>query len=134
MITWSTVRHFAEAEFCCACGACPESTHPPMDQDLVDRLDDIRHVLGTRIRVTSGYRCPAHNAAIGGDPNSAHLTGQAVDIAWEGPGTIGGRRRMLLGLALSVPSGIDRLEIAPRHLHLEHRPERPAAVWVGTSR
>jgi hypothetical protein len=32
-------------------------------------------------RVTSTYRSPAHNRAVGGVPNSYHLRGRAVDIA-----------------------------------------------------
>lgn len=34
---------------------------------------------GTKIRVTSGYRSPAHNAAVGGVPHSNHMTGDAMD-------------------------------------------------------
>ena len=30
--------------------------------------------------VTSGLRCPAHNKAVGGEPNSSHLRGTALDI------------------------------------------------------
>lgn len=32
-------------------------------------------------RVTSTYRSPAHNKAVGGVPNSYHLRGRAIDIA-----------------------------------------------------
>ena len=32
-------------------------------------------------RVTSTYRSPAHNRAVGGVPNSYHLRGRAIDIA-----------------------------------------------------
>lgn len=32
------------------------------------------------ILINSGYRCPALNKAVGGVPNSQHLTGQAADI------------------------------------------------------
>lgn len=36
------------------------------------------------MRVTSGYRSAAYNAAVGGSPNSQHLTGSAVDFALPG--------------------------------------------------
>ena len=35
---------------------------------------------GAPIVVSSGYRCPALNTAIGGSKTSQHMTGQAVDI------------------------------------------------------
>jgi hypothetical protein len=36
---------------------------------------------GWVLRMTSGYRSPEHNAAIGGAPKSHHMTGHAIDIA-----------------------------------------------------
>lgn len=33
------------------------------------------------VLITSGYRCPALNKAVGGTPTSSHLTGFAADIA-----------------------------------------------------
>ena len=35
-------------------------------------------------RVTSTYRSPRHNRAVGGVPNSYHLSGRAIDIARRG--------------------------------------------------
>lgn len=45
----------------------------------VEVLQPIRERFGP-IRLTSGYRSPALNAAIGGSRTSAHMTGQAADI------------------------------------------------------
>lgn len=46
----------------------------------VEVLQPIRDAYGQPIVVTSGYRCPALNAAVGGVKNSQHVLGQAADI------------------------------------------------------
>lgn len=43
-------------------------------------LDPLREAWGAPIIVTSGYRCPALNKAVGGATNSQHIYGQAADI------------------------------------------------------
>ena len=43
-------------------------------------LDEIREAWGSGIRVSSGYRCPQLNTAVGGVTNSAHQYGNAADI------------------------------------------------------
>ena len=40
-------------------------------------LDPMREAWGGPLVVTSGYRCPALNRAVGGVTNSAHLSGYA---------------------------------------------------------
>lgn len=48
---------------------------------LIDKcLDPIREKFGFPITVSSGYRCPALNTAVGGELSSHHLTGFAADI------------------------------------------------------
>jgi len=42
-------------------------------------LDPLREAEGP-IRITSGYRSPAVNSAIGGSSSSQHMTGEAADI------------------------------------------------------
>ena len=43
-------------------------------------LEPVRERLGRPIIVNSGYRCPIHNAAVGGVANSQHLRGEAADL------------------------------------------------------
>ena len=46
----------------------------------MDRLQKLRDATGVPMIVTSGYRSPAHNRAVGGVKNSRHLRGEAFDI------------------------------------------------------
>lgn len=48
---------------------------------IVDKvMDPLREWYGKPIRVTSGYRSPLLNRAIGGVKNSQHQKGQAIDF------------------------------------------------------
>lgn len=49
--------------------------------DLIcDCLQPLRDKLKKPMIITSGYRCPALNRAVGGVTNSQHTKGQAVDF------------------------------------------------------
>lgn len=63
----------------------------PQDEELIDninftltQLDEIRAQFGKPIIITSGYRCPQLNTAVGGVKNSQHMKGQAADIIVRG--------------------------------------------------
>ena len=43
-------------------------------------LEPLRAAYGKPITVSSGYRCPALNKAVGGKDTSAHLRGDAADL------------------------------------------------------
>lgn len=47
---------------------------------LADYLDGIRAKFGKPILISSGYRCPRLNKAVGGVVNSQHLKGLAADL------------------------------------------------------
>lgn len=50
-----------------------------------DRMEKVRQICGNRaIFVSSGYRSPAVNKAIGGAKTSHHMTGHAVDFSVSG--------------------------------------------------
>ena len=68
--------NFSRAEFACKCGCGFDA----INLDLVTKLQILRNELGTSIKVHSGCRCPAHNQAQGGKPDSEHLTGEGADL------------------------------------------------------
>ena len=79
----ATSPHFSDSELSChgmastppcGCGGVNEC-----QQELVDALEALRKV-GLPIAVDDAYRCPVHNAAVGGAPNSEHMRGIAADI------------------------------------------------------
>ncbi len=50
-------------------------------QELAENLQIVRDYLGEPIHISSGYRSPTHNAAVGGVSDSQHLLGKAADIS-----------------------------------------------------
>jgi zinc D-Ala-D-Ala carboxypeptidase len=54
---------------------------------LASRLEQVRALLGAPILISSGYRCPALNQAVGGAANSQHMQGLAADLICPRMGT-----------------------------------------------
>ena len=59
---------------------CPHVNREDIDLYLVLSLKNLERGIGASLEFSSGYRCKACNAAVGGVKNSAHLRGKAVDI------------------------------------------------------
>ena len=79
-------EHFNWEEF-----YCPMSNMVKVNDltlDHIDKLERLRLAFGRPLRVNSGYRCPQHNASVGGADRSMHLefasdltpVGQGVDL------------------------------------------------------
>jgi uncharacterized protein YcbK (DUF882 family) len=87
LISWNrgnapqhVAQHFSLKEFECKCGKCEKQM---IDTLLLERLDSLRVKTGGPIMIHSGYRCPKHNAAVGGEKKSKHMLGLAADISSE---------------------------------------------------
>jgi len=85
-----------------------------LEQKLKDR--------GLNFVITSGKRCPAYNASIGGYASSSHILGKAADIKVEGIS--------VLELAIiCVEIGFSRIGIYKRHIHVDVVRPHPSRFW-----
>lgn len=69
--------HFDIEEFVCHC--CGKGADK-IDPKLIELLERLRSLADAPIYVNCGYRCPPHNAEVGGATHSQHLYGTAADI------------------------------------------------------
>lgn len=81
--THFTLREFLRSETAQRRGI--DNTPPPavlaaLRNVLAPGLEVVRAILGHPVHITSGYRSPDLNRAIGGAMNSQHVTGHAVDF------------------------------------------------------
>lgn len=107
--------------FACQCG-CGENK---ADRKIVAMLADVERVLGRPLVVTSGYRCPKHNAEVGGVAGSAHTLGLAADLS-----CVGDRERFKLVNAL-LSCGFVRIGIGKTYVHADVSDVHPQKVlWL----
>ena len=79
--------------------ACTDGTDPVfIDSELVTVLQKIRTHFGKSVTITSAYRTPGKNKAVGGQTYSMHLYGKAADIKVKGiaPKTVAAYAEKLL--------------------------------------
>jgi len=108
------MRYFEMREFACkCCGQLPPSAEQNLQALVEHVLDPARERLGMPITVNSGYRCPAHNKAVGGVKNSQHLKGEAADI------TCADNKR--LAEIIEQLGNFDQLIVYPTFLHVSYK-------------
>lgn len=77
-------------------------------------LQPLRNALGVGLYISSGYRCPALNEAVGGVATSQHTTGQAADVYCRRQFAPLDVARMVVTLRLPF----DQLILYPTFVHL----------------
>lgn len=107
--TWP---HFTPREL-----ACPHCNAIIVEPDMLDRLEAARLIYGAPIVIASAYRCPVHNAAIGGAKDSAHPRGTAVDP--KDPETGIARRKLI---AAFFAAGFEGFGMGAHKLHFDVDP------------
>ncbi len=110
--------NFSAREFTCSCGLC---TGQYVDQDLIDKLEEVRHIYGGPITVTSGYRCARKQAMLRAAGNetsvglSTHEQGRAADITAPD----------MAKLEVAVDLVFETYGVARSFIHVDLRPKRP---------
>ena len=87
MSTYFPLKPFKQTidgkDLCCKC--CGQHYY---SIELIARLNYLRQAVkekfGKDLIITSAYRCPAHNARVGGVKGSYHTKGMAADVKVEG--------------------------------------------------
>lgn len=72
--------NFSAHQFACHCGGKLEGCRKTLvRRGLLISLEGLHRILHHPIEILDGYRCPAHNKAVGGAADSQHLYGCAID-------------------------------------------------------
>lgn len=118
-------EHFSRSEFRCPCGQCNGFPVEP-STELVTALQRMRVRLARPMTITSGVRCEAHNAAVGGVAGSEHTRGEAADLA----ATTSRERYELVKAAIEV--GVKRVGVAKGFVHVGtgREPAAQAVLWL----
>jgi len=96
--------------------ACKGTGKLMLDGYAMDRLQALRTRLGRPLIITSAYRSPEHNRAVGGARNSYHMQGVAFDIRME-------NHDPAAFLAAAEDEGFDGIGTYPRSgfIHIDTR-------------
>lgn len=82
---WDEIQYFTRKEFKCKCGGKYCDGYPAEPQEaLVRAAVKVREHFGVPVTISSGLRCPTHNANNKGVYNSRHLSGKAMDFSVRG--------------------------------------------------
>lgn len=113
-------KNFSDYEFECKC--CGEVR---MDTNFIKQLQVARDIAEIPFKITSGYRCTAHNANVGGVADSAHMAGMAADIA------IRNSNDRFTIIKAVLEAGFDRVGEAETFVHVDIDPCKAKRVkWL----
>ena len=115
------MNYFIPEEFTCDGKNC----YNKMNNKLLRMLNEAREFADIPFVITSSWRSKSHNMEIGGKPNSAHLRGNAIDIA-----CLSSYQRKIIIHAL-LDAGFTRIGVAKTFIHADCDIELPQEVmWL----
>ncbi len=113
----TATKNFDFVDFVCRCTACDGKAATSFT--VIDAVQKLRDLLARPVRVTRGVSCHAHNATVGGAPDSRHLPehADAVDILALMPQ----ERFEVVSMAMCIPT-FTTFRVYEHHVHLDARP------------
>lgn len=119
--------HFNISEFRCKCGKEHETLN---DLELIEKLEKLYTALNcSKIIVTSGYRCTAHDKSVGGSGTGQHTIGNAADICCFGQDGQPISSKVVCCKAQDIGfTGIANITAAYQYTHVDVRTGRK---WYG---
>ena len=125
--TTQITQHFNAKEFRCKCGKEHEFS---VSDDLVQKLEQLYAALNcSKIIVTSGFRCSAHDKAVKGSGTGQHTLGNAADICCYGQDGQPISSKTVCCKAQDIGfTGIANITAAYQYTHVDVRPN---GKWYG---
>jgi len=121
MATEYITKNLTRDEVACKDG-CGFATISP---ELAQGFQRTRDLAGVPIYITSGCRCAKRNKYVGGVVDSAHLTGQALDLHLKGTTYFD-----MVKLAFYLGrAGFKRLGVSDKFLHVDTDANKPECVY-----
>lgn len=119
--------HFNVQEFRCKCGKEHEIL---LSMELVDKLEKLYSALNcSKIIVTSGYRCTAHDKNLGGNGSRQHTKGTAADICCYGQDGQPISSKIVCCTAQDIGfGGIANIDTSYQYTHVD---VRTGSKWYG---
>ena len=115
------MKYFTPAEF-----QCTHTGHTDMNDQFLDKLDQLREACGFPFTITSGYRDPSHPVEMAKPKarrgKGTHCLGIAADIAVSG----GTQRYDIINQALRL--GFNGIGVAKSFIHVDTRSTQPV-IW-----
>ena len=119
--------HFNAEEFRCKFGKEHETL---LSEELVEKLEKLYKSLNcSKIIVTSGYRCTAHDKNMGGNGNGQHTKGNAADICCYGQDGQPISSKTVCCTAQDISfTGIANIDTSYQYTHVD---VRTGSKWYG---
>lgn len=119
--------HFNAREFRCKCG---KEHDFQIADELIDKLEKLYAALNcSKIIITSGFRCVAHDKSVGGSGTGQHTLGNAADICCYGQDGQPISSKIVCQKAQDIGfTGIANITAAYIYTHVDVRPN---GKWYG---